>query len=81
MDRKQVQQVAFEIAIMGQRGLDTNGSAKEHTLRTLPGQYSGLHLISLMYAGFQVVDASYSIAFDLSKEYQAVRSLYAAEQK
>ena len=81
MDHEQVQQVAFEIAILGQRGLDTNDPAKKYTLRTLPGQSSGLHLISLMYAGFQVVDASYSIGFDLSKEYQATRSLYAAEQK
>ena len=76
MDRKQVQQVAFEIAMLGQRGLDTNDPSPKYTLRTLPGTYSGLQLVSLMYAGFKVIDPSRSIGFDLSKEYQAAQAMH-----
>ena len=76
MDRKQVQQVAVEVEMAGQRGLDTNDPAQKYTLRSLPGSYSGLHMVSLMYAGFKVIDPSYSIGFDLAKEYEIARSMY-----
>jgi hypothetical protein len=80
MDLKQVQQVAFEIAMLGQRGLDTNDPSPKYTLRTLPGTYSGLHLVSLMYAGFKAIDPSYSIGFDLSKEFDAAQAMYRTDR-
>ena len=79
MDRKQVQQVAFEVAMAGQRGLDTNDPAQKYTLRILPGRYSGLHMVSLMYAGFKAIDPTYSIGFDLSKEYEVACSMLGVE--
>ena len=77
MDRLKVQEVGFEIAMMGQRGIDVNDSAQKYTLRTLPGRFSGLHLMSLMYAAFQALDPNLDIGFDLSNEYRAAKSLHA----
>lgn len=75
MTPQQVQAVAFEVAMLGQRGLDTNSPDQKYTLNSLPGSYSGLHLVSIMYAAFQAIDPSMDIGFDLSKEYAAARSM------
>ena len=75
MDRLKVQEVGFEIAMLGQRGIDVNDPVQKYTLRTLPGSYSGLHLMSLMYSAFKAIDPTQDIGFDLSNEYAAAQSL------
>jgi tetratricopeptide (TPR) repeat protein len=47
--KSQIQAIGFEIAILGQRGLDINDPDQKYSLRTLPGEFSGLHLCSIMY--------------------------------
>ena len=79
MTREEVQRIAFEIAVFGQRGLDTNDSAQKYHLRSLPGQYSGLHLVCLMYAGFKILTPEADMGFDLSKEYEVAKSMSAKE--
>lgn len=81
MDRLKVQEIGFEIAMMGQRGIDVNDSAQKYALRTLPGKYSGLHLMSLMYAAFQVLDPAQDIGFDLSAEYAMAKTLHLGGDK
>lgn len=76
MPRQQVQQVGFEIAILGQRGIDPNDSTRKYTLRSLPGEFTGLHLLCLMHAAFRIIAPEQSIAFDLSKEYAAAQALH-----
>lgn len=53
MSTKQVQKLWFEIAILGQNGLDINDPAQKYSLRSWPSQYSGLHLCAIMYAALQ----------------------------
>jgi tetratricopeptide (TPR) repeat protein len=73
MTDQQIQAVGQEIAILGMRGLDINDPAKKYTLKTLPGDFSGLHLVSLMYAAFQKTAPGTDVGIDLSREYaQAV---------
>jgi tetratricopeptide (TPR) repeat protein len=76
MSRQEVQKVGFEIAILGQSGLDTNDSKQKYTLRSLPGNFSGLHLVSLMYVAFKIIAPDHDVGFDLSKEYQAALALH-----
>jgi tetratricopeptide (TPR) repeat protein len=64
-------QIATEIAMKGQRGLDINSSDKEYTLNTLPGKFSGIHLVSIMYAAFKQIDPSLDGGIDLHREYDA----------
>jgi hypothetical protein len=66
--------IVFEIALLGRSGLDINDPAKRYSLRSLPGDYSGLHLVSLMYTGMKLIDPSADAGIDLSREYeQAVK--------
>lgn len=67
--------VVFEIALLGQSGLDINDPAKKYSLRSLPGSFSGLHLVSLMYAGMKLIDPTADAGIDLSDEYAQALSL------
>ena len=53
MTTDEVQKVGFEIAMLGMRALDVNEPALKYTLRSLPGQFSGLNLVALMYVAAQ----------------------------
>ena len=59
MARAEVQQIAFEIAATGQRGLDTNDPTPKYQLKSLAGNFSGLHLVCLMYVAFKSIAAGY----------------------
>ena len=45
-------------------------------LRTLPGQFSGLHLVCLLYAAFQIINPSLDIGMDFAREYQMAKTLH-----
>ena len=74
-DRSRVQQIAFEIATLGQSGLEIHDPGKTYQLGSLPGEYTGLQLLSYMYVGFQIIDPSVDIGADFSDEYQAALKL------
>lgn len=76
MSKAQVQKIAFEIAILGQRGLDMNDSAQKYQLRSLEGEFSGLHLVCLMYAGFKVLDPTLDAGIDLTKEFEVAKAMH-----
>jgi len=69
------QQIAFEIAMKGQQGLDINDPEQKYTLNTLPGKYSGMHLVSIMYAGMKAMDPDIEPGIDLEAEYSAAMAL------
>ena len=76
MTPTQVQQVGFEIALKGQTGLDTNDSDQKYTLKSLPGKFSGMHLVSIMYVAFKKIDPTLDSGIDLSGEYEAALKLH-----
>ena len=69
------QQIAIEIAMKGQSGLDIHDPEQKYTLKTLPGKFSGMHLVSIMYAAFKQIDPSMDSGFDLQLEYDAVMTI------
>jgi Flp pilus assembly protein TadD len=75
MSSKEIQAIGFEIAILGQNGLDINNPDKKYSLQSLPGTYSGLHLCSIMYTAFQQFAPGEDVGIDFSKEYQAAVSM------
>ena len=75
--RSQVRRIAIEIAMLGTKGLDVNNADRRYRLKSLPGGFSGLHLVCLMYVGFRIVAPEKNIGFDLSKEYTAAEALHA----
>jgi tetratricopeptide (TPR) repeat protein len=68
MSKEDIRQVTFEIALLGRQGLDVNDPAQKYQLRSLPGRFSGLHLVSIEYVGFKLIDQSVDIGFDLAAE-------------
>lgn len=75
MTAEQVKNVAFEVALLGAKGLDVNDPTQKYQLRSLPGTFSGLHLVSIMYVAFKLTDPKADVGFDLSAEYEEARSL------
>lgn len=71
MTNSEIQAIGIEIAILGQRGLDINNPDQKYFLRTLPGEFSGLHLCSVMYAAFKQFAPNEDVGIDFSKEYAA----------
>jgi len=76
MTTSEVRQVGFEVASLGMNGIDVNNPTAKYYLRSLPGQFSGLHLLCLEYVAFKQFDPEMDIGFDLSKEYQSAQSLF-----
>jgi len=76
MSQEQVKQIAFEIATKGRAGLNTNDPTQQYQLNSLPGNFSGLNLVCLMYVAFKSIAPETDVGFDVSKEYAAAKNLY-----
>ena len=48
--------IALEVAMLGRTGLDINDPGEKYQLKSLPGTFSGLHLLAIMYTAFQQID-------------------------
>jgi tetratricopeptide (TPR) repeat protein len=70
-------QITVEVAMKGQSGLDINDPDQKYTLKTLPGKFSGMHLVSIMYAGLKALDPQMDTGIDLSAEYEAAKAMRA----
>jgi tetratricopeptide (TPR) repeat protein len=67
MTPEQIRNIAFEIALLGQNGLDYASPDEKYELRALPDRkFSGLHLMCLMYAGFKSVAPDQEVQMDLN---------------
>ena len=69
--------IVFEISMLGRGGLNINDSSKTYSLRSLPGTFSALQLVSLMYTGLQLIDPSIDAGIDLSREFAMAKELLA----
>jgi hypothetical protein len=53
-----------------------NDPAEQYSLRSIPGKFSGLHLLCIEYVGFQIIDPKVDIGFDLSAEHAAACAMF-----
>jgi tetratricopeptide (TPR) repeat protein len=77
---EQFRAITVEIALLGQNGLDINNSTPKYTLKSLPGKFSGMQLVSYMYAGFRHFAPDDDAGIDLSREYEAAKLLFDGKQ-
>jgi tetratricopeptide (TPR) repeat protein len=77
MPQKEIERIGQEIAILGMRGLDINDAAQKYTLKSIPGSFSGLHLVSLMYVAYQKTAPGTDVGIDLSREYAEAVAMFA----
>jgi cytochrome c-type biogenesis protein CcmH/NrfG len=76
MAASEIETIGREIAILGMKGLDINDPAQKYTLKSLPGSFSGLHLLSLMYCAFKQVKPEADVGVDFSSEYARAQELH-----
>jgi tetratricopeptide (TPR) repeat protein len=76
MKPEEIKKIGFEIALLGQKGLATTESAQKYRLKSMPGQFSGLHLVCLMYVAFRKVAPDHDIGFDLSNEFERATTMH-----
>ncbi|MBE2244938.1 MAG: tetratricopeptide repeat protein [Burkholderiaceae bacterium] len=69
------QAIALEIAILGRGGLDINDPDEKYSLKSLPGKFSGLHLLAIMYAAFRQIDPTMDTGADFAAEYKAATQM------
>ncbi|WP_165493140.1 tetratricopeptide repeat protein [Hylemonella gracilis] len=68
-------QITMEVAMKGQDGLDIHDPEQKYTLTSLPGKFSGMHLVSIMYAGMKTINPNMDVGIDLSAEYEAAKAM------
>lgn len=73
-----VHRLAMEIALKGRQGLDINDSSKTYRIQALPGEFTGLHLLALMYAAFKELDPSLDVGVDFAQEYEMAKMMFKA---
>jgi tetratricopeptide (TPR) repeat protein len=75
MQPKQIQDLGIEIGLLGTKGLSINDPTKTYKVKSIDGEFTGLQLVSIMYAAFQQFAPGQNVGVDFSKEYQ-----FAADQ-
>jgi Flp pilus assembly protein TadD len=76
MSLDQIRNTTLEIAMLGRQGLDINDPTAKYTLRSLEGQFTGLHLLSYMHVGFQKLDPAVDAGTNLEEEYEAALQIF-----
>jgi hypothetical protein len=77
MSREEMLPILSEIALLGREGLDYASSEARYALRSLPGKnFSGLHLMCLMYVGFKEIEPTMDVGVDLREPYEQALSLH-----
>jgi hypothetical protein len=74
---EKVREIAFEIGIVGQSGLDYADPEPKYTLRSIPGEkFSGLQLMCLMFAGFKRIAPDMDPGMDLHEPFLTALELF-----
>ena len=75
MTPEEVQQVGFECAMLGRRGLDMNKPEPKYHAAQLPGEYSALSVVAIMVAAFQQFAPETDLGIDLAREYEMAQGM------
>ena len=72
-----IKEVSLEIALLGTYGLDPYNKEKKYSLKSIPDkQFTALHLLSIEYVGFQMVDPTLDANLDFQNEYENAKKLF-----
>ena len=67
---EKIREIAFEIAVLGENGLDYADPETKYTLRSIPDKnFSGLQIMCLMYAGFKRIAPELDPGMDLHEPF------------
>ncbi|MEA3209570.1 MAG: hypothetical protein QOE70_2627 [Chthoniobacter sp.] len=76
-----MREIAFEIGVLGQGGLDYADPVPKYTLHTLSGEtFTGLQLMCLRHAGFKRLAPEQDTGMDLDAPFLTALELFNAER-
>ena len=75
------QNITYEIAMLGQNGLDINNPDRKYTLKSMDGEFTGMQLMSYMFVGLKQINPDLNSGIDLETEYKAALGLYNQKPK
>ena len=79
LDSRQVMEITFEIAKLGESGLDYASPEKKYHLTSCPGEsFSGHQLMCLMFAGFKRIAPDQDTGMDLNEPWITALELFNA---
>lgn len=79
LPKEAVGKIVLEIANVGQNGLQINDANIRYSLTNKPGDYSGLHLLSMMHVGIKLFDSNADSGSGLDREYEVALSMRAKQ--
>lgn len=80
MSHQEIAGIALETAALGQSGLDVNNPNKTYQLRSIPGNYTGLNVVCIMYVALEQVAPGQDVGFDIKAEYEEALRIFKAKQ-
>lgn len=73
----EIQQVGFEIGLLGTRGIDRSNTEKKYYLKSIPGKgFTGQQLLAYMYVAFQFIEPSMDIGLNFKNEYNMAKTMH-----
>ena len=81
LPEEEVRRISFEVGMLGTKGFEINDPEQQYQLRSIPGKFSGMELVCIMYVGFQQFAPDCPPNFDLSAEYAAAKELFRKRQE
>jgi len=80
LDPRRVMEIIFDVARIGESGLDYANPEKKYTVSAYPGEsFSGLQLMCLMYAGFKRIAPDQDTGMDLNEPWLSALGLFNAK--
>ena len=77
----EIQRISFEIAMLGTKGFEVNNPDQKYELRSMPGKFSGLHLLCIMYVGSKLIAPQSTPSFDLATEHDEAKAMFERRQR
>ena len=75
--KPEIGHIVLEIGLLGQGGLRINDSEVRYSLKKLPGDFSGLQLLSIMHVGIRLFDPNADTGTGLDREYEMALAMRA----
>lgn len=79
LEKKQA--ITFEIAMLGRGGLDINDPEPKYTIKSLPGNFTGMQLLTYMFVGLKQLHPDLDPGIDLEEEFKTALTLYGKKSK
>lgn len=76
MSKERIQEIAFEVGMLGTAGIDYSKPDRRYSLKSLPGeQFTGLQLLVFMFVGFKKIDPALNSGLDFDEAYRMAMTL------